>query len=254
MGARIVLSYEDAVVKEIPLSKAVTVVGRHPDCDVVVDDAAVSGRHLLFRVVNRTVYVEDLASTNGTRVNGLSATHQVIHHLDTIEVGRHKMHFFEEALLAGRVNGRESTVLTDYERTMIADHAPDAPPARPRRGDDGLSKTLAMPRDPSLRLEPGQEKVRTDKHAAGPLLALKVVRGDRRGETIALERANTMIGDTGTETALVVRRGASYYLARFAGQRAPRLNRKELGPGTHAIAAGDSIDVGGFGYEVIPFN
>ena len=50
----------------------------------------------------------------------------------------------------------------------------------------------------------------------------------------------------------MVRRGAAYYIARFAGQRAPRLNRKELGPGTHPIASGDAIDVGGMSYEVIP--
>ena len=156
MTARVVLSIDEAIVAEVELAKPVTVVGRHPDCDIVVEDAAVSGRHMLFRVVNTTVYVEDLASTNGTRVNGLSTTHQVVHHLDTIEVGRHKLHFFDAALLAGRLAGLESTVLTEYERTMMAQHMPQpAPPPPPaRRGDEDLSRTLAMRRDPSLQLGP----------------------------------------------------------------------------------------------------
>jgi hypothetical protein len=125
--------------------------------------------------------------------------------------------------------------------------------ASARRGDEDVSRTMAMPRDPSLKLGPGGAAVRTDKQAQlTPTLALRVARGARRGETISLERANTMIGDTGTETALVVRRGPAYYIARFAGQRAPRLNRKELGPGTHPMAAGDVIDVGGMSFEVIP--
>ena len=259
MAARIVLSFDDAILQEVELTKPVTVVGRHPDCDVVVEDAAVSGRHMLFRVVNTTVYVEDLASTNGTRVNGLTTMHQVVHHLDTIEVGRHRLHFFDDALLAGRLKGLESTVHTDFERTMMASHMATPTPApapAPARRNDELSRTMAMPRDPSLQLGGSGEAlaVRPANGTPAATLALRVVRGPGRGETIALERANTMIGHTGTETALVVRRGPAYYIARFAGQRAPRLNRKELGPGTHAIAAGDSIEVGGFGYEVVPFN
>jgi hypothetical protein len=65
---------------------------------------------MLFRLVNRTVYAEDLASTNGTVVNGLSANHQVVHHLDLIEVGRHKLHFFDDSMLAASVTDIESTV------------------------------------------------------------------------------------------------------------------------------------------------
>jgi hypothetical protein len=49
----------------------------------------------------------------------------------------------------------------------------------------------------------------------------------------------------------VVRRGENYYLARFSGNRAPRLNRRDLGPGTHAIAPQDVIDVGGSSFEVV---
>jgi hypothetical protein len=104
-----------------------------------------------------------------------------------------------------------------------------------------------MPRDATLVLPAAGEGAK----ANGASLALRVVRGRGRGETIALERANTMIGDTGSETALVVRRGPAYYIARFAGQHAPRLNRKELGPGTHPIVAGDAIDVGAMSFEVI---
>jgi hypothetical protein len=257
VSARIVLSLDGAILKEVELAKPVTVVGRHPDCDVVVEDGAVSGRHMLFRVVNLTVYAEDLASTNGTRVNGLSAQHQVVHHLDVIEVGRHKVHYFDSSMLAGKVGGLENTVLTEYERTMMADHmgaAPPAPspPARAARDDD-LDRTMAIPRDPALRLGPAQESVRTST-ADGPngaSFALRVVAGERRGDTIALQRANTMIGTPGGDTALVVRRGDTYYLARFSGNRPPRLNRRDLGPGTHPIAPQDVIDVGGSSFEVV---
>jgi hypothetical protein len=81
-------------------------------------------------------------------------------------------------------------------------------------------------------------------------LALRVLSGAQRGERIALERANTMIGQPGGDTALVVKRGTSYFLARFSGQRAPLLNHKPLGPGTHALAEGDEVEVGGVRFSV----
>jgi hypothetical protein len=49
----------------------------------------------------------------------------------------------------------------------------------------------------------------------------------------------------------VIRRGGSFFIARLSGNRAPRLNRKELAPGTHPIAPQDTIDVGGWSFEVI---
>ena len=250
MGARVVLSLDGEIVTEVELSKAVTVVGRHPTCDICIDHPAVSGRHMLFRTVNTTTYVEDLASTNGTKVNGLSTSHQVVHHLDLIEVGKHKLHFFDDAMLAGGVANIESTVQTDFERTMLAAHVP-APRAPASEVD--LSRTMAIPRE-SLRQGPSHEVVRTGDGpapAASEGLALRVQSGARVGEIIALEQANTMLGAAGSDTALVVRRGGGFYLARFGGTRPPRLNRQDLGPGTHRLAPGDVIEVGGSTFEVM---
>jgi hypothetical protein len=245
MGARIVLSLDDAIVTEVELTKPVTVIGRHPACDICVDHPAVSGRHMLFRQVGRTVYVEDLGSTNGTKVNGIVTSNQVVHHLDLIEIGRHKVHFFDEDMLAGRVGGLETTVQTDYERTMMASHAPERAPAPRPEADVQLDRTMAIP-----RLGPSQESVSTaEADRAG--LALRVVAGDRPGEVVSLNRPNTMIGVAGGDTALVIRRGRSFFIARLSGNRAPRLNRKELAPGTHPIAPQDTIDVGGWSFEVI---
>src|SRR5438132_4305756 len=250
MGAKIVVSLEGDIVSEVDLAKPVTVVGRHPACDIVLDHPAISARHMLFRVVDRTVYVEDLASTNGTRVNGHATGHQVVHHLDLVEIGRHKLHFFDESLLAsGGVADLESTVLTDYEKTMMVAHAP--PRRSSRAGDDDLSRTMAIARDPAVRLGPAQEVVRTDAPSSAAALALRVLAGDRPGDIIVLEKANTMIGALGVETAVVVRRGGAYFLAHLAGSRPPRLNRRELAPGAHPLAPRDEVQVGDFRFEVI---
>jgi len=254
VGARVVLSLDGEIVTEVELSKAVTVVGRHPTCDICVDHPAISGRHLLFRIVNTTTYVEDLASTNGTKVNGLSTSHQVVHHLDLIEIGKHKLHFFDDAMLAGGLGNLETTVHTDFERTMLAAHVPEAAAnAAPKAPADEVdfTRTMAIPRD-TLRTGAMSEVVRTDEiPPAAEALALRVQSGARVGEIIALEQANTMLGTAGSDTALVVRRGSNFYLARFGGNRPPRLNHQELGPGTHRLSPGDTVEVGGSAFEVI---
>ena len=250
MGARVVLSLDDAIIAEVELTKPMTVVGRHPACDIVIDSPLVSGRHMLFWVVDLTVYAEDLASTNGMRVNGLGTSYQVVNHLDLIEIGRHKLRFFDDERLAGGVGNLKGAVPTDYERTPMAARVVPAHAAT-RRGDASLSRTQAIPRDPSLRLGQAQESVRTYADAAPAVLALRVLAGGRRGEVISLKNPNTMIGAAGVDMALITRRGQSFFLARLSGSGAPRLNRKELESGTRAIGPQDRIDVGGWSYEVI---
>jgi DNA-binding NtrC family response regulator len=47
-----------------------TVLGRAPDADVVVDDTRASRRHALVRRAGAVLWLEDLGSRNGTRLNG----------------------------------------------------------------------------------------------------------------------------------------------------------------------------------------
>ena len=68
---------------------------------------------------------------------------------------------------------------------------------------------------------------------------------------ISLDKPNTMIGTAGADTALVVKRAGKLLIARLSGQRPLKLNRRELGPGTHPITEQDVIDVGTSRFEVI---
>ena len=46
------------------------ILGRHPDCDIVLDVGAVSRQHAQILQIDADFYVEDLKSRNGTFVNG----------------------------------------------------------------------------------------------------------------------------------------------------------------------------------------
>lgn len=248
MSGRVVVSFDDTIVAEVELTKPATVIGRRPDCDIVLEHPAISGRHALLRLEERSVFVEDLASTNGVRVNGLPCSRQLVQHLDLIELGRHKIHYFDDRLLEGRVS-LESTVHSDYEKTLVAPRGPaveeDVPPPTLTEVD----RTLRIDGTQALSI-PTFAKAADFALPTRSTPVLRVADGPRRGERMALVQANTMVGAPGGQNALVVRRGAGLYLARFSGS-APRLNGRPIGPGTHAIADGDTIEVGAVRYELI---
>jgi predicted component of type VI protein secretion system len=55
----------------ITVDKAIIFIGRHPECDVVLNSSRkVSRRHCCFAQVNDKLVVRDLGSMNGIRVNG----------------------------------------------------------------------------------------------------------------------------------------------------------------------------------------
>ncbi len=55
----------------VTLHKAISVVGRSSKlCDVVIDHSSVSKQHCMLVKTDGLLYLRDLGSTNGTRVNG----------------------------------------------------------------------------------------------------------------------------------------------------------------------------------------
>jgi predicted component of type VI protein secretion system len=54
----------------IPITRDVTVVGRRDYCDVVIDHESLSKRHCVLVRTDGLLMVRDLATTNGTKVNG----------------------------------------------------------------------------------------------------------------------------------------------------------------------------------------
>ena len=69
------------------------VIGRLPECGVVLPDSNVSRRHAQLRRVGDTVVLTDLGSTNGTRVNGAPIRERVLVSGDEVSVGSTKLVF-----------------------------------------------------------------------------------------------------------------------------------------------------------------
>ena len=98
--AKVVVTFNGQVQKEIAIDKARLNIGRRPSNDVVLDHLAISGRHAAIDTTNDGAFILDLGSTNGTSVNGQPVKKHLLQDNDVIELGKYKLTFkAEEALL-----------------------------------------------------------------------------------------------------------------------------------------------------------
>jgi hypothetical protein len=79
--------------RRIALGAQPLVIGRLPECDVVLNDSNVSRRHAELRRSGDGVFLTDLGSTNGTRVNGTPVREQILASGDEVSVGSTKLIF-----------------------------------------------------------------------------------------------------------------------------------------------------------------
>ena len=101
---KLVHTREGKYVDEIDLKEGSWLIGRHPDSDICLNDATVSGKHALITVKPSAymeglldVHIEDQGSTNGTTVNGRKIKRHLLKHDETAKIGGHEFTLVDEA-------------------------------------------------------------------------------------------------------------------------------------------------------------
>ncbi|MDX6766171.1 MAG: FHA domain-containing protein [Candidatus Methylacidiphilales bacterium] len=69
------------------LEKAVSLVGRGEDCDIILPDASVSSHHCKITLEKHCIRVVDLGSTNGTRINNEIIAERILQPGDAFQIG-----------------------------------------------------------------------------------------------------------------------------------------------------------------------
>lgn len=115
--AKLILSMEGQVLKEIQLSKERTTIGRKPHNDIQIDNLAVSGEHAAIVSVMDDCFLEDLGSTNGTQVNGQAVKKHFLQNNDLIELGKYKLKYVKEATQPAAA--APAVEKADFEKTMV---------------------------------------------------------------------------------------------------------------------------------------
>ncbi len=98
---RLLIRKGDGVGRDHALGAGECVVGRDPGVHFVIEDGLASRRH--FRIVAQggLYFVEDLDSTNGTRLNGRRIQRERLGDGDKIQVGSTELQFVQKDLFGG---------------------------------------------------------------------------------------------------------------------------------------------------------
>ena len=95
--AKLILSLEGSVIREVTLDKERVTIGRKPQNDVQIENLAVSGEHACIVTILNDSFLEDLGSTNGTLVNGNPIKKHILQNNDVIEIGKYKLKYIGDA-------------------------------------------------------------------------------------------------------------------------------------------------------------
>src|SRR5215510_11914015 len=129
--AKLILSLDGSVIKEVPLDKERLTIGRRPHNDLQIDNLAVSGEHALIVTILNDSFLEDLGSTNGTLVNGVPIKKHILQHNDVVEIGKYKLKYLAEHM----ATGLQQAAPADFEKTMVI-----RPQAAARAAETGAGK------------------------------------------------------------------------------------------------------------------
>jgi len=92
--------------EKIPIPESGLSVGRRPGNSLQILDPSVSGQHAELVIDDQGVRVEDLGSTNGTRVGDQKVTERRLAHADVVVFGNVQL-VFQDAEIGGELELEE---------------------------------------------------------------------------------------------------------------------------------------------------
>lgn len=115
---RILLKFQDTVLKVVESDKDRITIGRNLQNDIQIDNLAVSSFHARVEKEMGLYFIQDLDSTNGTFVNDQRVSRWGLKDGDAVTVGKHTLVFMvEENAADSRPGMRE----LEMDRTMVLD-------------------------------------------------------------------------------------------------------------------------------------
>jgi FHA domain len=241
--AKLILSVDGTVLKEVSLTKERTTLGRKPHNDIQVDNLAVSGEHAAIITILNDSFIEDLNSTNGTLVNGKPVKKHFLQNSDVIEIGKHKLKYFSDAPAPGNAQDFEKTMIIRKPAAAAANAAASAPAVAsvPSMHDTQSGMKAMMGAAASAAPAPAVP--------TGPQAAIQVLSGAPAGRSLDLVKNLTTIGKPGVQVAVITRRPGGFFITHVEGATFPTVNGSTLGAQAQALADHDLIEIAGVKME-----
>ncbi len=225
--AKLILSMDGLVLKEIVLNKERLSIGRKPHNDIQIDNLAISGEHAVIVTILNDSFLEDLNSTNGTLVNGQPIKKHILRNNDIVELGKYRLKF-----MAG-----ESEPSGDFEKSggtrqamaKLASEMELIPTGAVTRSQLGVAPA---PPTPSI-----------------PAAAVQLLNGPNVGKELALTKTLTTLGKPGQQVAVIARRPHGYFITHVEGKQFPVLNGQTISVQAHPLGDHDVIEIAGIKME-----
>ncbi len=240
--ARLILSLDGQVMAEYNMNKERYTVGRLPDNDIRIDNAAVSGHHSLVINILNDSFLEDLNSTNGTYVNGKLIKKHALQHGDVITVGHHQLRFMED-----------DEQQDEFEKTMVIQ--PSARPMQALRAAAEAAEAAASANHPGAPNGAGAPASASASAPAKPAPAptprpakLQVLSGAFAGRELELTKTLTTLGRPGVQVAAITRRANGYYIVHVDADKPdhfPVVNGAAIGAQPTLLRDNDVIQLAG---------
>jgi len=247
--AKLILSMDGLVLKEIPLNKERMTIGRKPHNDIQIDNLAISGEHAVIVTILNDSFLEDLNSTNGTYVNGQSVKKHFLQNSDVVELGKYRLKYVNEV--------PQQTPAADFEKTMIL-----RPDMMRKTADQIASKSMSDTQtgikadDIAAAHPPTQAPVPAAAPAVAPapvaalpLGAIQILSGANMGKELELTKTLTTLGKPGVQVAVIARRPHGYFITHVEGASFPVVNGATLDAQAHPLADHDVIELAGVKME-----
>ncbi len=253
--ARLILSLDGQTLAEYNMTKERYTVGRLPDNDIRIDNAAVSGHHSLIINILNDSFLEDLNSTNGTYVNGKLIKKHALQHGDVITVGHHQLRYVDDQAEAAPEDEFEKTMVIEPSTHVERHVAKAAEAAAGGRQERRPVTTAATPAAAAQTAAPKSafsptttQEVDPDAVPVLPLARLQVLSGTFAGRELELVKALTTLGRPGVQVAAITRRAEGYFIVHVESgedEGYPLVNGAKIGPQARKLSDNDVIQLAG---------
>ena len=235
--AKLILSLDGSVIRELPLDKERITIGRKAQNDIQIENLAVSSEHACIVTILNESFLEDLGSTIGTLVNGNPIKKHILQNNDLVEIGKYKLKFVNDGPVAAQ------TTVEDFERTMVL----RAPTAAPRSAPPP-PQPAAPVAAPLVTPTPAPIATPSPAVASTPAF-IQLMSGPGVGKELPLTKSLTTLGKPGVQVAVITKRPQGYFITHVEGVNFPVLNGRTLDNHAHALGDHDLIEIAGVKME-----
>lgn len=243
--SKLLVYCDDELVGEQQLDRERIMIGRKPDNDLHLAHNAVSGSHAMVITIRSDSFLEDLNSTNGTKVNGKSIKKCLLRDGDEIKVAKHVLKYVFEPLEikpeeeGGRRSERQRHLenLIQSADDTLATH------------EDMLLQTRGFSPVTQAKNHSGSRPAARSPSGELPMAGLQILSGVGAGKKMDLDRTLTTLGKPGIQVAVITRHREGYTLTHLEGEQTPLLNGVALSGQPHVLEDQDIIEIAGIKLE-----